>query len=37
LRDEASWQEAYAWLAERLSALYEKVTPRLREEMGQAA
>lgn len=36
LRDEASWQEAYGWLAERLSALYGKVAPRLREEMNQA-
>jgi hypothetical protein len=36
LRDEASWQEAYSWLAERLSALYEKVAPRLREEMDRA-
>jgi hypothetical protein len=35
LRDERSWQEAYAWLAERLSALYERVAPRLREEMDR--
>jgi hypothetical protein len=37
LRDEASWQEAYGWLAERLSALYEKVAPRLRQEMNQVS
>lgn len=35
LRDETSWQEAYAWLGERLSALYGKVAPRLREEMNR--
>lgn len=36
LRDEASWQVAYDWFSERLSALYGKVAPRLREEMDRA-
>lgn len=39
LRNELSWPEAYRWMSERLSALYQKVAPRLREEMdrGRAA
>lgn len=35
LRNESSWQEAYAWLGERLSALYGNVAPRLRAEMDR--
>jgi len=35
LRNESSWPEAYRWMSEKLSALYEKVAPRLREEMDR--
>ena len=35
IRKETSWPEAYRWLGERLSALYAKVAPRLREEMDR--
>lgn len=36
IRKDNSWPDAYRWLGERLSALYEKVAPRLREEMDRA-
>jgi hypothetical protein len=35
IRKDNSWSDAYHWLGERLSALYEKVAPRLREEMDR--
>lgn len=35
IRKDSSWPDAYRWLGERLSALYEKVAPRLREEMDK--
>ncbi len=35
LRNEAAWPDAYRWMSERLSALYQKVAPRLREEMAR--
>jgi hypothetical protein len=36
IRKDASWPDAWRWLGERLAALYEKVAPRLREEMDRA-
>ena len=33
LRDESSWPEAYRWLGEKLSAVYQTITPRLKQEM----
>ncbi len=36
IRKETSWPDAYRWFGERLSALYEKVAPRLREEMDRS-
>jgi hypothetical protein len=35
IRNSSSWPEAYRWLGERLAALYEKVAPKLREEMDR--
>jgi hypothetical protein len=35
LRNESSWPEAYRWMSEKLSALYQTVAPRLREEMDR--
>jgi Protein of unknown function (DUF1524)/Domain of unknown function (DUF4268) len=35
VRSESSWQELYRWLGEKLSLVYEKVIPRLREEMDR--
>jgi hypothetical protein len=34
-RDESTWPELYRWLGNTLSLLYEKVAPKLREEMDQ--
>ena len=34
-RNEASWPEVYPWFGEKLSLLYEKVAPKLREEMDR--
>ena len=36
IRKEPSWPDAFHWFGERLSALYEKVAPRLREEMDRS-
>lgn len=33
VRDESSWPALYEWLGEKLSLVYERVSPRLREEM----
>lgn len=35
LRNESSWPDAYRWMSEKLSALYQRVAPRLREEMDR--
>jgi hypothetical protein len=35
VRTESSWQELYRWLGEKLSLVYEKVIPTLREEMDR--
>ncbi len=35
IRRASSWPDAYRWLGERLSTLYGKVAPRLREEMDR--
>ncbi len=35
LRIEASWPEVYPWLGEKLSLLYERVAPKLREAMDR--
>lgn len=35
IRNDRSWPDAYRWLGERLSALYEKVASRLRDEMDR--
>ncbi len=39
VRDEASWPALYQWLGEKLSLVYERVAPKLREAMepGDAA
>ena len=34
-RNEASWPEVYPWFGEKLTLLYEKVAPKLREEMDR--
>ena len=39
VRDESSWPALYQWLGEELSLVYQRVAPKLREEMergGQA-
>ena len=35
LRNESSWADVYRWLGEKLSLIYEKVAPKLREEMDR--
>lgn len=35
VRDETLWPALHAWIGERLSLLYEKVAPRLRDEMDR--
>ena len=35
VRDETSWAEVYSWLGNTLSLLYEKIAPKLREDMDQ--
>jgi hypothetical protein len=35
LRSDSSWTDVYRWLGEKLSLVYEKVLPRLREEMDR--
>jgi hypothetical protein len=35
-RDEACWVEGYSWLGSKLSLLYEKIAPKLRQEMDQS-
>lgn len=35
LRDELVWPDLYRWLGERLSLVYEKVVPKLREEIDR--
>jgi hypothetical protein len=37
IRKETSWPDAYRWFGERLSALYEGIAPRLRQEMDRLA
>lgn len=37
LRNETSWPEVYRWLAEKLSLVYERIAPKLREEMDRAS
>jgi hypothetical protein len=34
-RHESSWPEVYSWLGNTLPLLYEKVAPKLREEMDR--
>ena len=34
-RDETTWPDVYFWFGEKLSLLYEKVAPKLREEMDR--
>jgi hypothetical protein len=34
-RDETTWPDVYPWFGEKLSLLYEKIAPRLREEMDR--
>jgi len=34
-RNESSWPEVYRWLGEKLSLFYERVAPKLREEMDR--
>lgn len=36
LRNEASWPEVYDWLGKKLSLVYERVAPKLREEMDRS-
>jgi hypothetical protein len=35
LRNESSWPDVYRWLGEKLSLVYERVTPTLRKEMDR--
>lgn len=35
LRNESSWADVYRWLGEKLSLLYERVAPKLRDEMDR--
>jgi hypothetical protein len=35
VRSESSWTYVYRWLSEKLSLVYEKVVPNLREEMDR--
>jgi hypothetical protein len=35
LRNESSWPAVYGWLGEKLSLVYERVMPKLREEMDR--
>jgi hypothetical protein len=35
MRSESSWPDAYRWLGEKLSMVYEKVLPKLREAMDR--
>jgi len=37
IRSEASWPDAYRWFGEKLSLLYERVVPALRQEMDRHA
>ncbi len=36
VRKESSWSEEYRWLGEKLSIVYERVAPRLRDEMDRS-
>ena len=36
VRDESLWPEIYRWIGEKLSLVYERVIPKLREEMDRA-
>lgn len=35
VRDESSWPALYGWLGEKLSLVYERIAPKLRDEMGR--
>lgn len=35
LRNESSWADVYRWLGEKLSLVYERVAPKLRDEMDR--
>lgn len=35
--DEASWPELYRWLGEKLTRVYERVVPKLREAMDRGS
>lgn len=35
LRNESSWADVYRWLGEKLALLYERVAPKLRDEMDR--
>jgi hypothetical protein len=35
LRKESSWPEVYKWICEKLSLVYERVTPKLRDAMDK--
>lgn len=35
LRNESSWPEVYQWLGQKLSLIYERIAPKLREELDR--